>query len=156
MTALTDASVCSFARSAFDQFAREHPALGHKLLQRTLDELDRARDWMLLLGRKSAGERVATFLLDMSERLARLDCTDADELDRFELPLDRRQMGDVLGLTIETISRQMTQLRTSGIIDTPDRRTVVILDRLAMMSRAGASAEERIGGRQLAHGWSRD
>ena len=140
VTALTDAKVCSFTRSAFDGFARAHPELEHKLLKRTLDELDRARDWMLLLGRKSASERVATFLLDMSRRLAQSSCAGAGDLDRFELPLDRQQIGDVLGLTIETISRQITQLRTAGIISTPDRRTVIILDRTAMADIAGASA----------------
>jgi len=58
VTALTDARLCSFTRSAFDGFARQHPDLEHKLLERTLSELDRARSWMLLLGRKGAGEKV--------------------------------------------------------------------------------------------------
>ena len=52
VTALTEAKVCVFSRRDFDAFAREHPALEHKLLQRTLGELDRTRRWMLLLGRK--------------------------------------------------------------------------------------------------------
>jgi CRP/FNR family transcriptional regulator len=137
VTALTDARVCSFTRSAFDGFARKHPELEHKLLQRTLDELDRARNWMLLLGRKNASERLATFLLDMSRRLAQSNCTGGEDLDRFELPLDRQQIADVLGLTIETVSRQITQLRTAGVIDTPDRRTIVILDRAQMELIAG-------------------
>jgi len=137
VTALTDARVCSFTRSAFDGFARAHPELEHKLLQRTLTELDRVRHWMLLLGRKSAGERVATFLLEMSRRLAQSTCTGAEMLDRFELPLDRQQIGDLLGLTIETVSRQMTQLRTAGVIETPDRRTILIRDRAAMVRMAG-------------------
>ena len=63
VTALTEARVCVFSRRDFDAFAREHPALEHKLLQRTLAELDRTRRWMLLLGRKSASEKLATFLL---------------------------------------------------------------------------------------------
>lgn len=137
VTALTDAKVCSFPRSAFDQFARLHPELEHKLLQRTLDELDRARNWMLLLGRKSASERVATFLLDMSQRMEGASCAQPEPSEGFELPLYRQQIGDVLGLTIETISRQMTQLRQAGIIDLPDRRTVVIRNRAAMEQLAG-------------------
>ena len=71
VTALTDARLCLFTRGAFDGFAREHPELEHRLLQRTLDDLDRARSWMLLLGRKNAREKIATFLLDMARRLAR-------------------------------------------------------------------------------------
>jgi len=137
VTALTDARVCSFTRSAFDGFAQTHPELEHKLLQRTLTELDRARHWMLLLGRKSAGERLASFLLEMSQRLAQSSCTGAETVDRFELPLDRQQIGDLLGLTIETVSRQITRLRAAGVIDTPDRRTIVIRDRAAMEAMAG-------------------
>ncbi|RYE51696.1 MAG: Crp/Fnr family transcriptional regulator, partial [Rhizobiaceae bacterium] len=61
IVALTDARICTFPRSAFDDFARDHPELEHRLLQRTLTELDRTRQWMVLLGRKSATERVAAF-----------------------------------------------------------------------------------------------
>lgn len=138
VTALTDARVCTFTRTAFDGFARKHPDLEHKLLERTLTELDRARAWMLLLGRKSAGERVSSLLLEMSRRLADFSCTgSADGLERFELPVDRQQMADLLGLTIETVSRQITRLRSANVIDTPDRRSVVILNRRALMANAG-------------------
>lgn len=129
VTALTDARVCTFSRRDFDGFAREHPDLEHKLLQRTLVELDRARHWMLLLGRKTARERIATFLLEMSERLADSGCEDSGPLNSFALPFGRQQVADILGLTIETVSRQLTQLKAAGVIETPDRRTVVILDR---------------------------
>ena len=63
VTALTEAKLCVFARSDFDRFASEHPRLEHKLLERTLGELDRTRKWMVLLSRKSAQEKVASFLL---------------------------------------------------------------------------------------------
>lgn len=140
VTALCDAQVCMFTRSAFDEFAREHPELEHKLLQRTLTELDRARHWMLLLGRKSAGERVATFLLEMAHRLAESTCSGSSEaVSRFDLPLSRQQMADLLGLTIETVSRQLTRLRQAGIIDLPDRRAVVIRDHEAMEAEAGVA-----------------
>ncbi len=134
VTALTDARVCVFARADFDRFAGEHPGLEHKLLQRTLAELDRTRSWMLLLARKSAEEKIATFLLDMSERLAE---GGAAPLDRFDLPFSRQQIGDVLGLTIETVSRQMTKLKRDGVIDLPTRRAVAILDRAELEAIAG-------------------
>jgi CRP/FNR family transcriptional regulator len=139
VTALTGATVCVFSRSDFDSFAREHPALEHKLLQRTLSELDRTRRWMLLLGRKSASERIAAFLLDMSERLVEPGCeTPPDEPHQtFDLPFSRQQVADVLGLTIETVSRQFTKLKSDGVIDLPSRRTVTILDREALEDRAG-------------------
>lgn len=130
VTALTDAELCIFSRSTFDAFARNHPELEHKLLQRTLDELDRAREWMLLLGKKAAHERIATLLLEMSNRLGETGCSvEQGGLDNFELPLDRQQMGDLLGLTIETVSRQLSRLKADGIIALPDRRMVAIQDR---------------------------
>lgn len=139
VTALTQARVCVFSRRDFDAFAREHPALEHKLLQRTLAELDRTRRWMLLLGRKSAGERLASFLLEMSERLVEPGCETAADgpLRRFALPFSRQQVADVLGLTIETVSRQFTRLKADGLIDLPSRREVVILDREGLLAEAG-------------------
>ncbi|RVU07804.1 Crp/Fnr family transcriptional regulator [Novosphingobium umbonatum] len=139
VTALTDARVCVFSRGDFDNFAREHPALEHKLLQRTLGELDRTRRWMLLLGRKSASEKVASFLLELSERMAPVTCEGVQDgkASRFVLPFSRQQIADVLGLTIETVSRQFTRLRGEGIIDLPSRREVVIADRFALTAEAG-------------------
>ena len=145
VTALTDARVCLFGRSDFDAFARAHPALEHKLLERTLAELDRTRRWMLLLGRKSAGERLASFLLELSERLTVPACAHvADDLaatesglSRFTLPFSRQQIADVLGLTIETVSRQFTRLKAEGAIDLPSRREVAIVDRALLEAEAG-------------------
>jgi len=141
VTALTDARVCVFSRRDFDAFAREHPALEHKLLERTLGELDRTRRWMLLLGRKSASEKLASFLLELSERLTPVTCeVDFGEetgAKRLELPFSRQQIADVLGLTIETVSRQFTRLKSEGVIDLPSRREVVILDPDALAAEAG-------------------
>jgi CRP/FNR family transcriptional regulator len=138
VTALTDARVCVFSRRDFDQFAREHPALEHKLLQRTLGELDRTRRWMLLLGRKSASEKLASFLIEMSERLAEPGCqSDGTASARFVLPFSRQQIADVLGLTIETVSRQFTRMKDDGIIALVSRREVQILDRAALEAEAG-------------------
>jgi CRP/FNR family transcriptional regulator len=140
VTAMTDAEVCVFPRSAFDRFAQEHPDLQTKLLHRTLDELDRARQWMTLLGQKTASERIATLLIELSTRLSLNGCTPFPvHLDQFELPMDRRQIGDILGLTIETVSRQLTKLKSAGIIDLPDRRTVVINDREGLTDLAEAA-----------------
>ncbi|MBW8784670.1 MAG: Crp/Fnr family transcriptional regulator [Novosphingobium sp.] len=136
--AVTDARVCTFTRSAFDGFARKHPDLEHKLLQRTLSELDRARRWMLLLGSKSATERVSAFLLDLASRLpAEPVDQGSDGAIRLELPFGRQEIADLLGLTIETVSRQITQLKHDRIIDTPSRRAIVILDRAGLEACAG-------------------
>lgn len=138
IVALTDARVCSFPRSAFDDFARDHPNLEHRLLERTLTELDRTRQWMMLLGRKSATERVSAFLLEMADRLTADGPDDNAAVMRFELPFGRQEIADLLGLTIETVSRQITRLREDGVIDTPDRRSIVVFDRDALEACSGA------------------
>lgn len=138
VTAMTDARVCTFTRGDFDAFARQHPDLEHKLLERTLTELDRARHWMLLLGRKSASEKVATFLLEMSDRLVDRTCAlDSGPLAAFTLPFGRQQIADILGLTIETVSRQLTKLRNDGLVDLPSRRDIVIRNRDGLAHMAG-------------------
>ncbi|ABF53391.1 Crp/Fnr family transcriptional regulator [Sphingopyxis alaskensis] len=137
VTAMTDAEVCIFNRNNFDEFAGSHPDLQQKLLRRTLDELDRARHWMMLLGRKSASEKVASFLLEMSERLEGQGCGVGLNRGAFELPFGRQQIADILGLTIETTSRQLTKMRADGVLDLPSRREIVIHDRAAMEDMAG-------------------
>lgn len=137
VTALVDSVVCLYPRASFDRFAHEHPELERRLLGHALDELDRARRWMLLLGRKSATEKVASFLLEMSTRLAEVGCEDAPPLDTFELPLDRQQIADVLGLTIETVSRQLSAMRAAGVIELPGRRALHIVDRARLIFMAG-------------------
>ncbi|GGD70708.1 Crp/Fnr family transcriptional regulator [Croceicoccus mobilis] len=132
--ALTEAQVCVFERRDFDRFAREHPRLEHRLLERTLAELDRTRRWMLLLGRMNAEQKLAAFLLEMVDRLGVNSATDNGAA--LTLPLSRQQIADVLGLTIETVSRQFTRMKNEGLIDLPSRREVVILDRGALEDRA--------------------
>ena len=137
VTAMTDAEVCIFNRNSFDDFASDHPDLQQKLLRRTLDELDRARHWMMLLGRKSAAEKVASFLLEMSDRLSGQGCNADGSLNGFELPFGRQQIADILGLTIETTSRQLTRLKSDGLLALPSRREIVIRNRAAMEEMAG-------------------
>ncbi|MBW3167912.1 Crp/Fnr family transcriptional regulator [Qipengyuania flava] len=132
--ALTEAQICVFERKDFDRFARDHPRLEHKLLERTLTELDRSRRWMMLLGRMNAGQKVASFLLELTDRLGKAG---AGGESFVTLPLSRQQMADVLGLTIETVSRQLSRLRSAGLIDTPSRREIVLRDRRQLEELAG-------------------
>jgi len=128
-TALTDAELCIFPRSGFERTLEAFPVLERQLLQRTLSELENTRRWMLLLGRKTAEEKVASFLLNITSRLKPTDCPGANPNARtYLLPLTRGQIADVLGLTIETVSRQMTRLKTAGVIALPDAKSVTILD----------------------------
>ena len=133
--ALTDAQVCVFERKDFDRFAKEHPRLEHKLLERTLSELDKTRRWMLLLGRLNAEQKLASFLLQTADRAGESNPF-MTETQSFDLQLSRQQIADILGLTIETVSRQLTKMKSQGLIDLPSRRTVTILDREALEIRA--------------------
>jgi len=133
-TALSDADLCIYPRSGFERILEGHPKLERMLLRRTIDSLEEARGRMLTLGRRSAGEKVAGFLLDMSAKVSAGRGPGAD--GGFDLPISRGQIADVLGLTIETVSRQMTALKTAAIVKLAGR-SVVILDRQALAARAG-------------------
>lgn len=129
VTALTDVELCVFPRGSFERAIGDMAQLENQLLRRTLDDLDRSRRWMLLLGRKSAEAKVASLLTDMAERLA-------PGGGRFDLPLTRSEMADVLGLTIETVSRQLTRLAREGVIALHGRRGVELIDAGAIADRA--------------------
>jgi len=132
VTALSDADLCIYPRRNFEAALDNHPKLERLLLKRTMAALDDARGRMLSLGRKSAEERVAGFLLEMADR-TKAGGTE----DSFDLPLTRGQMADVLGLTIETVSRQLTNLKGAGLIALLTGRGVIILDRSGLAARAG-------------------
>ena len=137
ITALTDAELCIFPRDAFERVLEDHARMERLLLQRTLAALDEARSRMLTLARKSASEKVAGFLVDMATRAAATGCRGTPSGPvTFDLPLSRGQIADILGLTIETVSRQMTQLKTRGVIGLPGGRAITIVDRDALAARA--------------------
>ena len=131
--AATEVNICSFPRTTIERMIRDTPELEHKLLEQTLKELDEARDWMLTLGRKTASEKVASFLHLIATHVN-------PELDEgsvsFELPLTRSDIADFLGLTIETVSRQMTKLRKDGVILIRNNRKVEVPDLARLAERA--------------------
>jgi CRP/FNR family nitrogen fixation transcriptional regulator len=104
----------------------EDGAFRDQVMTAMLRSLERAQDHMLLLGRKTAQEKVATFLLEMSERIS-------DDDDQFDLPMLRNDIADHLGLTIETVSRTLNQFDRDGLIRLPAAsRSVVLRDRAAL------------------------
>ncbi len=134
ITALSDTDLCLFPRPAFERALGEHPRLERLLLRRTMDSLDEARRLMLSLGRKNAQERIGCFLLDVVERTAPKG---SPVPLRIELPISRGEMADFLGLTIETVSRQLTKLRSCGIIAfEKGDRSCTIVDRMALYAIA--------------------
>ena len=134
--AATKVSLCSFPRGAIERMMKEQPDLEHRLLQQTLKELDEARDWMVTLGRKTAAEKVASFLLLIAHNIDHTIDGDRESCE-FELPLTRADIADFLGLTIETVSRQFTRLRTDGVIAIENNRHVSVPSLARLEARAG-------------------
>ena len=110
--AIEPATACRFRKSDYRTLIRETPALEAALLDRATHELAAAQNQMLLLGRKTALERIATFLLDLPGH----DPARATTEGLVRLPMTRSEIADYLGLTIETVSRVLTKLKTSGVI----------------------------------------
>ena len=133
VTAVTDLVMCCFRRKPFEDMMAATPHVAHRLLEMTLDELDAAREWMLLLGRKSAREKIASLLAIIARRNAGLKEIKPAGAIRFDLPLTREEMADYLGLTLETVSRQMSALRRDGVVELEEKRRIVVpdFDRLA-------------------------
>ncbi|OYW27735.1 MAG: transcriptional regulator [Caulobacter sp. 12-67-6] len=122
--AMTDATVRMVRRSALSQLAAQRPEVARALFRLTVEGLQRSQDHVLMLGRKSARERVVSLLIDLANR------TGADgELD---VPMSRQDMADYLGVTIETVSRTLTQLQVDGVIAIPTTRHIVLRDSAAL------------------------
>jgi CRP/FNR family nitrogen fixation transcriptional regulator len=110
--ALTDCEIVVVRRGAVRAFAGD-AELDRAILEATRDEMERLQDHVVLLGRKSARERVAAFLMSIANRQAEA---------QVDLPMGRQDMADYLGLTIETVSRMLTQLQGDAIVAFPSTR----------------------------------
>lgn len=126
VTAHSAVTLCCFRRREFAQIVQRTPRIGKRLLEMSLDELDAAREWMLLLGRKTAREKVASLIAIFGRRLANLGRREADGAWVLQLPLTREQMADYLGITLETVSRQISALKRDGVIELPEARILVV------------------------------
>jgi len=110
--AIEPVTACRFRKSDYRALIRETPALETALLDRANHELAAAQNQMLLLGRKTALERVSTFLLDLPDH----DPARPGPEGHVHLPMTRAEIADYLGLTIETVSRILTRLKTQGVV----------------------------------------
>lgn len=137
VVAVTNLTICAFRKKPFEELMLTTPSLAGRLLEMTLDELDQAREWMLLLGRKTAHEKIASLLTILASRDAALHKTSPGDGMSFDLPLTREAMADYLGLTLETVSRQVSSLKKSGIIKLEGKRRVIIPDIELLMGETG-------------------
>ena len=105
-------SLCRFPRKKLENLLNRFPKLERRLLNVASNELVQAQDQMLLLGRKTAKEKVCSFLMRLSDRAEER----GEDPHTIYVPMSRSDIGDFLGLTTETVSRNFTQLKTSGVI----------------------------------------
>ncbi len=141
VTAVTDLTLCCFRRKPFEDLLVSTPHVSQRLLEMTLNELDSAREWMLVLGRKTAREKIASLLSIIARREASLHLARSPDGSRFELPLTREAMADYLGLTLETVSRQISALKKDGIIELNGTRRVHIPDFGALLAETGDDSD---------------
>jgi len=141
VTATTDVVMCCFRRKPFEEMMERTPHIAQRLLQMTLDELDAAREWMLLLGRKTARERIASLLAIIARRDAALKLAASGGAIEFDLPLTREAMADYLGLTLETVSRQMSALKREGVIQLSGKRHVAVPDFDRLLDETGDDSD---------------
>ncbi len=140
--AATDVHLCCYSRASFEGLLRDHPKFKQAFLERILDSVDAASDWMLLLGRKTAREKVATLLLTILKRSSEGGCEPNTLGTDVVLPLTRTEMADYLGLRLETVSRQLRQLEASGAIKRRDVRRIRVLACEKLEAAAGADGSQ--------------
>ena len=137
VTAVTDVTLCQFQRKPFETLVEEVPHISQRMMEMALDELNAAREWMVLLGRKTAREKIATFL----EMIVRRSTIPSHTVTHYTLPLTREEIANFLGLTLETISRQLSAMKKDGIVEFEGRRNFVIKDLAALHIASGDDAD---------------
>jgi CRP-like cAMP-binding protein len=131
--AIKTTRVRSISVAKLHKIAIGDPELSFTLYQTLAAELAEARDLMLTTGHRSASERVASFLLALSRRNRRA----GKPRDVVDLPMTRADIGDFLGLTIETVSRTLTKFKIRGLIDLPQSARVILMNMIALERLAG-------------------
>lgn len=124
--ALGEVVVLRVPRGQLERLSDELPSLRKKLMSMLCRELVAAQEHLVMLGRQTAKERVASFLILLASRRG------AEDGDALGLPMGRQDIADYLGLTIETVCRALTDLKREGLIAIPNRHHVVLNDLAAL------------------------
>lgn len=140
--AVTDVELCRFPRNRFVALLADLPELEHRLLSMAADDLASAQEQMVLLGRKTARERLVSFLLRMAGQMERRGLAS----DTVDLPMARADIADYLGLTIETVSRTLTKLVKEGLIALPAAQSAVLVQRAALEAIDSGDIDDGFGG----------
>lgn len=134
VVALTASRLCVFAKSEMERALDAHPALSRAMLRRSQDDLHAARDLLALTGHKDAAARLAGLLLSLARAASTSPCHPAET---FDLPMSRGEMAQMLGLTIETVSRRLTQMERDGVIARQGSRGIDLRDYAQLTALAG-------------------
>jgi CRP/FNR family nitrogen fixation transcriptional regulator len=132
--ALSDATLIAYGRGRLERLGDENREVRAELFANLRHDLWAAQNHLVILGRQSALERVAGFLVQLLER------SKGEDRSRIDIPMTRQDIADYLGLTIETVCRMLTKLKTCGSIGIPDRHTITV--RSAAALRRAAQPEE--------------
>lgn len=137
--AATDAEIYTFRRSAFEAILLRSPELDRLLLLNLLNELDRARDWMIILAQPKIRGRLAGFLLLMCTRFQSIDhiITVTRQSIRVKIPINRPDLAHLLGTRVESVSRALHALADDGLLEILQHDLVLILDVEALTVEAG-------------------
>ena len=122
--AVAPSKLCKFPRRNFDAFVAAHPALERRLYAVAAHELAAARQQLVLLGRKTATERVSSFILMLASR-----CSAQHGADEIHLPMSRADIADYLGLRLETVSREISTLKAARVIQLTGRQSLRVVNR---------------------------
>ena len=137
--------LASYPRRRIEALANTNLEVARAIGDRTFAAISRLQGQLLVLGRITAPEKVGAFLLEISKRLG------ADSADRILLPVSRYDIADYLAMSVETVSRSLTDLRCRGIIVLTGARDVKIVDREALEERISNQGQFRVS-RPAAHG----
>lgn len=127
--ALTNTRLCVFPRAGFERLMAEHPKLTRSILERTIAELKASQELTELIGRRDVKARLSGLILALARAASASPCGMASE---FDLILSREEMAGLIGTTIESVSRRLTELERDGIIERKGARGLIIRDAPAL------------------------
>ncbi len=131
---LSETTVVRYARNHLNRLEQEQGDVRHRVMDMLRRDLWAAQTHLIMLGRQTAKERVASFLLQLAER------GDHGNGDSIAIPMGRQDMADYLGLTIETVCRAISELRRQHIIGVPDRHRIVLRNLDVLQSLANGES----------------
>lgn len=137
VVALTESTLCTFAKADLEQAVETYPALARALLRRSQEDLLATRNLLELTGHASAESRLASLVHDFAAAASDSSCHLATS---FELPLNRGEIANMLGLTIETVSRKLGELESMGAILRKGKRGIELLNPALLLTLSGRQA----------------